>query len=336
VSAPLTVLLPGYNTAAYLAEAVRSVLAQTFREFDLLVIDDGSTDDTLAVAQELARSDARIRVLTQPNAGIAHTMNRGIDLARGEWVACMHGDDVMLPHRLERQVAFLSENPDLDVASALVYLVDGRGRRIGAQRSPFTARGAAAEYVRRSRPIVFNHPCAIFRKSAVQGVGGYRQAFWPAEDMDLWTRMAERGHGILVQPEYLLHYRIHGASASISRARLMVRRTAWIERCMACRRTGEPEPTWDAFLAGRRSGGWAARANLARREAARTLYQTSQHYLAARRYHALLPAMAGAAVLDPGLVLGRVLPRVGRAARRALGRRNIANGDVMGPAVPAD
>src|SRR3954453_17344768 len=164
MSAPLTVLLPAHNTAAYLAEAVRSVLAQTFRDFELLVIDDGSTDDTLAVARELERSDGRIRVLTQPNAGIAHTMNRGIDLARGAWGACMHGDDVMLPTPLERQLAFLHDNPDVDVASALVYLVDGRGRRIGAQRSPFTARGAAAEFVRRGRPVVFNHPCTIFRK----------------------------------------------------------------------------------------------------------------------------------------------------------------------------
>src|SRR5436190_20375247 len=109
----LTVLLPAYNTAAYLAEAVRSVLAQTFRDFELLVIDDGSTDDTLAVARDLERTDGRIRVLTQPNAGIAHTMNRGIDLARGEWVACMHGDDVMLPTRPERQLAFLRDNLDV-------------------------------------------------------------------------------------------------------------------------------------------------------------------------------------------------------------------------------
>lgn len=309
---PLTVLLPAFNTAAYLAEAVRSVLAQTFRDFELLIIDDGSSDDTPAVARDLERADGRIRVLTQPNAGIAHAMNRGIDLARGEWVACMHGDDVMLPTRLERQLAFVRDNPDLDVASALVYLVDGRGRRIGAQRSPFTDPAAAADFVRRGRPVVFNHPCTIFRKSAVRAAGGYRQAFWPAEDMDLWTRMAERGHGIRVQPEYLLNYRIHGASASISRARLMVRRTAWIERCMACRRTGEAEPTWDDFLAGRQAAGWAARVNLVRKETARTLYQTSQHYLAARRYHALLPAMAGAAVLEPGLVLGRVVPRVAR------------------------
>src|SRR5687768_8421265 len=116
----LTVVMPVYNVGPYVAEAVRSVLAQTYREFNLHVIDDGSTDHTLAVAQWAAGRDTRVRVTSQPNRGIAHVMNEAVEEARTEWVACMHGDDVMLPHRLERQLAFVAENPDVEVASSIV------------------------------------------------------------------------------------------------------------------------------------------------------------------------------------------------------------------------
>jgi glycosyltransferase involved in cell wall biosynthesis len=308
----LTVLMPVHNAAGFLREAIASVLAQTHRDFSLLIIDDGSKDESLAVARAAIAGDSRAKVLTQSNSGIATTMNRGLEMAETDWVACMHGDDVMLPERLERQVAFIRANPDLAVASALVHLIDGKGRTIGAQRSPFTDRKTVADYLRRNQAVAFNHPSAILRRQAILDVGGYRQAFWPAEDMDLWNRLIEKGHGALVQDEYLLHYRIHGASASISRARLMMRKVEWIERCMIDRRAGRPEPTWDQFIYSRNHRPWPCRINAARKETARTLYQTSQHYLAAKKYRSLLPAMAGAALLEPSLVLGRILPRVAR------------------------
>src|SRR5215204_6284640 len=103
----VTVLMPVYNVGPFVAEAVRSVLAQTFGDFELHVIDDGSTDHTLAVAQWAAGKDARVRVTSQANRGIANVMNAALEEARTEWVACMHGDDVMLPRRLERQLAFV-------------------------------------------------------------------------------------------------------------------------------------------------------------------------------------------------------------------------------------
>ena len=224
----LPVLMPAYNAARFIGPAIDSVLAQTVRDLELLVIDDGSKDDTLAVAQSYAKRDPRVRVVTQPNSGIAPTLNRGLEMLHGEWVFLMHADDVMMPNRLERQSAFIAANPDLAVASSLVHYINGAGQPIGHGRSPFTSREAVQAAAQRAEMIAFNHPACALRRQTILDVGGYRQAFWPAEDCDLWARLVDRGHFVAVQAEFLLRYRIHGASSSISRARLMQQKTIWL------------------------------------------------------------------------------------------------------------
>ena len=307
----LPVLMPAYNAERFVGAAIDSVLAQTVRDLELLVIDDGSKDATLAVAQDYARRDPRVRIATQPNAGIAHTLNRGLEmLAASEWVFLMHADDEMMPNRLERQSAFIAANPDLAVASSLVHYINDAGATIGHGRSPFTDRAAVDRAAARGEMIAFNHPACALRRAAVQEVGGYRQAFWPAEDCDLWSRIVERGHRVAVQDEYLLRYRIHGSSASISRARLMQRKTIWMERCIACRRAGQPEPDWDEFQASRSRMPWRTRLNQGRQELGRTFYQAAIHHVSTRNYLKLFPTLIAAAALEPGLVLSRVLPRL--------------------------
>jgi glycosyltransferase involved in cell wall biosynthesis len=301
----LTVVMPAFNAARFIAEAIESVLRQTHRDWKLLVIDDGSADDTLAIARLFEPRDARVRVMTQANAGIANTMNRAMALAQTEWVACMHADDVMMPARLERQLRFVREHPDVAVVSSLVLLIDDAGREIGRSRSPLKSAEAVRRKVRSGGCVAFHHPATMFRKSVVQAVGGYRQEFWPAEDTELFNRIAAAGHLVLVQDEYLLKYRIHGSSASMSKSRLMVQKLGWMARCMASRRRGEAEPTWEQFLAARR---WNDR----RQELARTLYQSAIGEFSAGRYGRLLPPLAAAALLEPSLVLPRVFPRLVR------------------------
>jgi glycosyltransferase involved in cell wall biosynthesis len=309
----VTVLMPAYNAAPFVARAIDSVLAQTHADFELLVIDDGSKDDTFAAASACAVRDPRVRVIRQPNAGIAHTMNRGLEMAQGEWVFCMHADDLMMPNRLERQLAFLAANPDVAVASSLVLYLNDRDEVVGRGKCPFTDPAAVKRAVDAGEVIAFNHPATVLRKSAVREAGGYRQEFWPAEDIDLWNRIVEKGHRVAVQDEYLLKYRIHGASASIGRARLMQQKAIWMEQCIACRRAHRPEPTWDDFLASRKAGPLLRRFSGWRRELGRTFYQAAIHHFSTGCYRKLVPALLAAAVLEPCLVLGRVLPRLVRA-----------------------
>jgi glycosyltransferase involved in cell wall biosynthesis len=318
MSQHVTVLMPAYNAGRFVARAIDSVLAQTHGDLELLVIDDGSKDDTHAVAAAYAAREPRVRAVTQANAGIANTMNRGLEMAQGEWVFCMHADDLMMPNRIERQLAFLEANPDVAVASSLVLYINDRDDVVGRGRSPFTDPAAVERAVRAGEVIAFNHPATVLRKSAVQEAGGYRQAFWPAEDIDLWARIVERGHRVAVQDEYLLKYRIHGTSASIGRARLMQQKAIWMEQCIASRRGGKPEPTWDEFLASRKSGSLLSRFSGWRRELGRTHYQAAIHHYSTRSYGKLIPSLLAAAALEPALVLERVLPRLtGSSAARS-------------------
>ena len=290
----LTVIMPVYNVGPFVAEAVRSVLAQTYRDFVLHVVDDGSTDHTLAVAQWAAGRDSRVRVTSHPNRGIANVMNAEIEEAKTEWVACMHGDDVMLPHRLERQVAFVAENPDVEVASSIVDWIDEKGRVLGRSRSDLTTRQDVERKLAAGGCVAFPHPAVMFRRSAVMAVGGYRQEFWPAEDTELWNRVADRGPVVRVQPEVLMKYRLHGNSASMKKSCLMVKKLRWMERCIAARRSGRPEPTWEQFLAARRAEPWLVRLHESRKDLGRTMYQSAIGHYSARRYHLLVPALAGA------------------------------------------
>jgi glycosyltransferase involved in cell wall biosynthesis len=310
----LHVLMPVYNCARYVAAAIESVQAQTLQNFTLHIVDDGSTDDTLNICRRYQQQDARIELTSHTNRGIANTMNEALDrLERrspGGWVFCMHGDDLMLPSRLERQLAFVQANPDLAAVSSLVRVIDQHGRDCGMIRSPYTTRAAVASAAAAGRSIAFNHPAAALRPAAVLAAGGYRQDFWPAEDTELWNRLATTGYGVLVQDEFLLQYRIHGKSASTAKARLMIQKLAWTTDCLQHRLEKQPEPTWEQFLASRQQAPWPTRLNQHRKETSRTLYQAGLHAFATRRYHVLIPKMALATLLEPTLVVRRVMPRI--------------------------
>ena len=305
--------MPAYNAGRFLQAALGSVLAQTHSDFVVHVIDDGSTDDTAEIARDAARHNSRIRVHTQPNLGIANSMNAALDRLKSQdpdWVFCMHGDDLMLPHRLERQWAFIKRNPHLAVTSSLVEMIDDTGRPIGRQRCAFTTRQAVTRAVMAGESVAFNHPAAAFRPAVVRALGGYRQEFWPAEDTELWNRLLWAGHSILVQDEVLLQYRVHWHSASTARSNLMVRKLAWMTRCMAARRSGTAEPTWGQFVAEQQQLPWWSRLNQRRREMARTRYQSAVHQFATKQFASLLPTLTAAAALEPGLVLSRVTARL--------------------------
>jgi glycosyltransferase involved in cell wall biosynthesis len=311
----LSVVMPAYNACPFIAQAIDSVLAQTWRDFELIVIDDGSTDNTLEIAKEYEARDRRIKVITQGNQGTAPTLNRAIGLAANEWVCMMHADDLMRPNRLERQLIFIQEHPELAVASSLVRHIDVRNRVIGKDNSTLFTHEAVNKLVSANELVGFNHPAVILRKAAVLAVGGYRQAFWPAEDLDLWNRLLDNGYKILVQPEYLLDYRMHGLSASISGARLTRTKVRYLKECMMCRRSGKNEPDWDSFLATLRSAPLLARLNMERKDLAKILYKAAVLHYAQREYARLFFKLPIAILLQPKQVLGQII------SKAAIGRQ---------------
>lgn len=307
----VSILMPAHNAQRYVAEAVRSVLAQTYAHFELLAIDDGSTDRTGEILRSFAEQDVRVKVIAHENRGMGRALNGAMERARGEWLFRMDADDVMLPHRIERQLAFLAENPDLVVASSLVQYIDQNGAPLGRSKCEYTSREKMAQGIREGWVVGFHHPAVAMKKSVIQEIGGYREQFWPADDLDLWNRVAQKHGGLLVQPEYLLEYRIHGSSVSVAKSKLATQKIEWVGACLQARRTSQPEPTWEAFLAARQSLPWPHRLNHHRRDWARMLYKSAAMHFSCRSYAWFASTLAAAACLEPSYVLPRVIARGG-------------------------
>lgn len=229
----VSVLLPVYNAGNFLAETLRSLLTQTFEDFELIAVNDGSTDDSLDILRAAAAGDDRVRVVTRANTGLVVALNEMIDLARGEYCARMDADDIALPHRLERQVAFLDANPEVVCLGGAIELIDERGTPLHRPAPVCGDDAVQREALRGRTPIC--HPAAMFRAEAVRRVGGYLHDAYPAEDLDLWLRLGEIG-GLDNLPETILRYRLHDASISVrKRERQIAKMRLACERAWARR-----------------------------------------------------------------------------------------------------
>jgi glycosyltransferase involved in cell wall biosynthesis len=197
--------------ATHIEQALDSLRHQSMQDFEVLVVNDGSSDSTPQILQQQARRDGRLRILTQPPRGIVAALQLAACEARGSYLARMDADDISLPRRLERQVAWLDQRPELAAVSCLVRtlsdapLQDGWKRYIrwlNARRTwPSIARDLFVE-----SPLP--HPSVVIRRSALEQVGGYRQFDGP-EDYDLWLRLVGAGWRLAKVPTVLLWWRDH-------------------------------------------------------------------------------------------------------------------------------
>ena len=211
----VSVLMPIRNGEQTLDEAVQSILAQTFRDFELIAVDDGSTDRSLQILQDFAARDPRVRIITRPNTGIAGALNDAIKQSRGEYLARMDCDDVALPERFEKQVAFFSNHPEHVLLGSRVLLVEPYGTPMYATDHETEDTKIAAQLLQGVGWAVV-HPAAMMRASAVKSTGGYRADRVPIEDLDLFLRLTEIGKAANL-PEVLLHYRQHLDSTNHTR-----------------------------------------------------------------------------------------------------------------------
>jgi hypothetical protein len=209
----ITVLMPAYNAARWLPEAVRSVLAQEGPSFELLIIDDGSSDETPALLAALR--DARVRSIRQPeNMGLIAALNRGLSEARGPFIARLDADDLCKPGRLAQQHATLNSDASAAMVSGFSELIAESGKHIAWSRWRFSPE--AYFYLLHFRNCI-GHSSVMFRRAAALAAGGYRPAYKRAEDFELWGRLSQRGK-IVCLPRELIAYRVHGTSVSVREA----------------------------------------------------------------------------------------------------------------------
>jgi glycosyltransferase involved in cell wall biosynthesis len=196
----VSILMPVHNAAAFLDAAIGSILSQTFADFELLIIDDSSTDETMSIAQRY--DDRRIRLESAPGRGVATVLNLGLDIAKAPYVARMDGDDISHPERIAKQIAVLDRNPDLVLLGSNYNVIDVHGRRTGRTRVFTHPDDVKIALVISNQ---FGHGSVMLRGAAVKRLGGYdADAFGAAaEDYDLWVRLSHIGRvANLAEPLY--------------------------------------------------------------------------------------------------------------------------------------
>jgi glycosyltransferase involved in cell wall biosynthesis len=304
-----------YNGEKYLAEAIDSILGQTFGDFEFVIVDDASTDRSFEIAG--AYADPRVvLVRNERNLGLTLSLNRGLELARGEYVARMDCDDISLPERLARQVAFMDAHPEVGACGAWALEIDQDGKVIGAREAPV---GEQLHYFYWRASLI--HPAAMFRFE--RGAGPrYDPAARYSQDYDLWFRI-RAGRRLDNLPERLLLYRVHGESITVTRnpAQLQAVYDAF------CRNLGTGAISFEAFMAltCREHTLHPVRRTLAMMRLARRLRTPYRHYFkddleyartwvhSRRAYNAVARTRAGRAVCG-------TLKRVARAGRLLLGQ----------------
>ncbi len=208
----VTVLMAMYNGERYLRESIDSILDQTFTDFEFLIVNDGSTDDTAKILQSY--HDPRITILhNENNIGIPRSVNKGLRMARGEYIARMDVDDISLPHRFRLQVDYLDTHPGVGALGGAVELIDGQGRTIG--KNDCFLEHQAIKALLLVNCFSFYNPTTMMRRNLVQQIGMYNERMKYAQDYDLWWRLS--GISCLANlPDVLVQYRCHDKSITTS------------------------------------------------------------------------------------------------------------------------
>lgn len=199
----ISVTMPVYNGGKYLKESIESVLNQTYKDFELIVVDDGSTDESDSIIKSF--QDSRIKVLKLKHGGIVKALNEGIEQAVGDYIIRADADDVSDSERFEKLYNYMESNKEIAICGSWAISINEKGENVGEMKYPPIGNRELKKYALLHNPFI--HPAVIFRRQEILEVGKYRN-FKHNEDYELWTRVLRKnsGHNI---PEFLIKYRIH-------------------------------------------------------------------------------------------------------------------------------
>ncbi len=222
----VSVILPVYNSEKYIGEAIKSVLAQSFKDFELIVINDGSSDRSCSIIESFRKTDRRIDVISRENRGLIYSLNEGIERAQGQWVMRMDADDICTPERMSQQLAWLNST-GADVSGAWIRTF---GHTVPRLRRFY--RTEAAIKLQLLFNSCFAHPTVMGRRTLF-GRFQYKSTEKHVEDYGLWTRMASAGIQLTNYPGVVLYYRIHRAQVTVSQRMQQAPLRSQIARCYA-------------------------------------------------------------------------------------------------------
>lgn len=207
-SASVTVLMSVFNGARFLPAAIESILCQTYRSFEFLIIDDGSTDNSADIIQSY--NDRRIRFIRQSNIGLTASLNKGISLAKGDLIARQDADDFSEANRLETQVAYLEHHPIISMVGSYARYIDALSNEIGVWRPPCDEVDIKKEIIKHN---TFCHGSVLFKKDCLVSIGNYREIFKYSQDYDCWLRFGN-AFSFANIPQVLYNFRLQRESLS--------------------------------------------------------------------------------------------------------------------------
>ncbi len=248
----VSVLLSCFNGAQFLLESLTSVSQQTYENLEVIIVDDGSTDDSVAIIEECVRSDSRFRLVRKSHSGLTSSLNEGLKHCTGTWIARLDADDVCEPIRIERQMSLIQKHPDTCLVGSDYWEIDATDTVLAQQRYPTRPSALRRNLLLGLR--FFPHSSAFFRRTTVEQLGGYRSYFPKAQDWDLWLRMSEIGE-VRSIPQPLVRVRTHPGQISLQKenlSQLLLSRAASI--CAYLRAWNMSDPSaasvneWKHFL----------------------------------------------------------------------------------------
>jgi glycosyltransferase involved in cell wall biosynthesis len=230
----VSIVIPTYNRAAYILEAIESILSQTYRDYEIIVVDDGSTDKTREVLEPLVEA-GEIRYVYQENRSKSAARNHGIRLAGGKYIAFLDSDDLFAPDKLEKQVRFLDENPEIAFVHSWYSKFDDGGNHLGT-RDTSRFSGWVYPEILLTWSVLMAVPCMMVRAEVLEAVGGFDEnQFW-GEDLDIWRRITMR-YPIDLVPEPLTRVRVHPGNLSKSEAKPLI----WFENYLHSAFADDPD-----------------------------------------------------------------------------------------------
>ncbi len=313
-----SIIVAVYNSERFLAETLRSFQDQTLKNFEVVMVNDGSTDGSASIAERFCLEDARFRLFSTPNQGIAATRNLALQHARAPWIAVCDSDDTWEPNKLQRQAETIwhwentGTEPIVAVGTA-GDLINGLGRFITAVTLHPRPWPELLENETRMLDLNMINSSVVFRRDASLALGGYRAEYSPAEDLDLWVRLSERGAVINLQ-EPLTHYRMHDTNVSGSRYVQMISSARHVRADSARRRAGLPE--WSAEEYRAQAQAQTGYADGVFRLRHMVHYNRAKHNLYNRNYRQLALSLLACLWISPRLSFGLMArSRVFRSGR---------------------
>jgi hypothetical protein len=234
----VSVVMSVFNGERFLREAVESILQQSFREFEFIIVDDGSSDQSAPILDSYQTNDARVKVYRKEHSGLVESLNHGCSLAQSKYIARMDADDIASKDRLKTQVAFMDAHPETGVIGGAVDWIDASGNSLGIHCYPAENHQIKAALL---EGCALWHPTVVIRREAFVLAGGYRGVAVDAEDYDLWLRIADRFQLANLEA-VVLKYRIHPSQVSIRKTAQQALSMLAVQVAASSRRKGLPDP----------------------------------------------------------------------------------------------